>query len=57
MEDLLFKKICRLAGNAIVEYGMIRADDRILIGVSGGKDSVVLVHVLKHFQQTAPIRR
>ena len=56
MEDLLFKKICRLAGNAIVEYGMIRADDRILIGVSGGKDSVALVHVLKHFQQTAPIR-
>ena len=55
MEDLLFKKICRLAGNAIVEYGMIRENDRILIGVSGGKDSVALLYVLKHFQQTAPI--
>ena len=37
MEDLLFKKICRLAGNAVTEYGMIRDGDRILAGVSGGK--------------------
>lgn len=55
MEDLLFKKICRLAGNAITEYGMIRSGDRILAGVSGGKDSIALLHVLRHFQQTAPV--
>ena len=55
MEDLLFRKICRLAGTAIVKYGMIGENDRILIGISGGKDSVALLHVLRHFQQTAPV--
>lgn len=55
MEDLLFKKICRLAGHAIVEYAMIRDGDRILTGLSGGKDSIALLHVLRHFRQIAPV--
>ena len=50
-----FKKICRLAGNAIVGYHMIDDGDRILVGVSGGKDSMVLLRVLKHFSGVAPI--
>ena len=55
MDDLLFRKICRLTGNAIVQYDMIREGDRILAGISGGKDSVALLHVLRHFQKTAPV--
>ncbi len=35
---------------------MIRAGDRLLLGVSGGKDSLSLLHVLRHFQRCAPVR-
>lgn len=35
---------------------MIRADDRVLLGLSGGKDSLTLLHVLLHLQRHAPIR-
>ena len=51
-----FQKICRLAGAAIADYRMIREDDRILIGVSGGKDSMLLLHLQHYFQAKAPIR-
>ena len=51
----LFKKICRLAGTAVADYNMISRNDHILIAVSGGKDSKVLVEVLHHLQKTAPL--
>lgn len=35
---------------------MIRAGDRILLGISGGKDSLSLLHILLHLQRHAPIR-
>ena len=35
---------------------MIREGDRVLLGLSGGKDSLTLLHVLHHFQRHAPIR-
>lgn len=49
------KKILHLAGKAIADFYMIRADDRILIAISGGKDSLSLLHVLHHFKRHAPI--
>ncbi len=52
----VFRKICRLAGAAIADYNMIREGDSILIGVSGGKDSMLLLHVLNHFRTKAPVR-
>ncbi|MDW8323708.1 MAG: ATP-binding protein [Burkholderiales bacterium] len=44
------------AGRAIGDYGMIRAGDRVLLGLSGGKDSLSLLHVLLHLRKRAPVR-
>jgi len=50
------KSLLRQVGRAIADYRMIGAGDRILLGVSGGKDSLSLLHVLRHLQRHAPIR-
>ncbi len=50
------KKLLRPAGRAIADFAMIREGDRILLGLSGGKDSLSLLHILAHFQRHAPIR-
>jgi len=49
------KQILRPAGKAIAEFSMIHNDDRILVAVSGGKDSLSLLHSLLHFKKHAPI--
>lgn len=46
----------RLAGKAIGDYAMIREGDRILLGLSGGKDSFSLLHTLLHLQSKSPVR-
>ncbi len=50
------KKLMRVVGRAITEFGMIRDGDRILLGVSGGKDSLSLLHVLGHLRAYAPVQ-
>jgi tRNA 2-thiocytidine biosynthesis protein TtcA len=50
------EKIVRLAGKAIGEFRMIRAGDRIAVGLSGGKDSVTMLHALVALQQRAPVK-
>ena len=35
---------------------MIRDGDRLLLGLSGGKDSLTLLHILKALQKRAPIK-
>lgn len=49
------KTLLRAAGRAIADYAMIRENDRVLLGVSGGKDSLSLLQVLHHLQSHAPI--
>ncbi|MDX5332527.1 MAG: tRNA 2-thiocytidine biosynthesis protein TtcA, partial [Gammaproteobacteria bacterium] len=50
------KSLLRQVGRAIGDYGLIRDGDRVLLGLSGGKDSLSLLHLLLHFQRRAPIR-
>ena len=50
------KSLLRKVGRAIADYGMIRDGDRILLGVSGGKDSLSLLLILRHLQTYAPVR-
>lgn len=49
------KSLLRPVGRAISDYEMIREGDRILVGISGGKDSLSLLHVLLHLQRHAPV--
>lgn len=50
------KSLLNPVGRAISDYQMIREGDRILVGLSGGKDSLSLLHLLLHLQRCAPIR-
>ena len=50
------KSLLRKVGRAIADYDMIREGDRILLGVSGGKDSLSLLQVLAHLRSYAPVR-
>jgi tRNA(Ile)-lysidine synthase TilS/MesJ len=49
------KLLIRRVGRAINDYSMIKAGDRILLGLSGGKDSLSLLHILAHLQRYAPV--
>lgn len=50
------KKLLKSVGQAISDWHMIEDGDRILLGLSGGKDSLCMLHLLRHFQKIAPIR-
>ena len=50
------KALMRPVGRALIDYGMIADGDRILLGLSGGKDSLALLHILLHLRRYAPVR-
>lgn len=50
------KSLLHRAGRAIADFGMIRDGDRVLLALSGGKDSLSLLHILMHFKRHAKIR-
>ena len=51
----LEKRLCRQVGQAIVDYNMIEEGDRIMVCMSGGKDSYGMLDILIKMKQRAPI--
>jgi tRNA 2-thiocytidine biosynthesis protein TtcA len=53
--EKLERGLLRAAGTAIKDFDLVAEGDRIMVAVSGGKDSYTLLHVLMRLRERAPI--
>ncbi|MDD2789410.1 MAG: ATP-binding protein [Sulfurimonas sp.] len=54
MSIKLSKKIMSKLGRTNAEFGLIEEGDKILVGLSGGKDSLTMIHAMREQQRRAP---
>ena len=50
------KKLRRLVGEALTDFSMLEEGDKVMVCLSGGKDSYTLLDMMLSFRQHAPIR-
>ncbi|MCB4765768.1 MAG: tRNA 2-thiocytidine biosynthesis TtcA family protein [Sulfurovum sp.] len=48
------RKLLKIIGKTNADFRLIKENDKVLVGLSGGKDSLALIHALKHIQKHAP---
>ena len=56
IQNKQYLRLRHLMGKAIGDYNLIEEGDRVAIGLSGGKDSYTLLHILSELRRRAPIR-
>lgn len=54
--DKLEKSIVSATGRAVADFGLIADGDRIMVCLSGGKDSYTMLHALEQLRRRAPVR-
>ncbi|MFW2388524.1 MAG: tRNA 2-thiocytidine(32) synthetase TtcA [Polyangiales bacterium] len=53
--DTLEKRLAREMGRCIADYELIDSGDRVMVAISGGKDSYTLLHLLERARRRAPV--
>ena len=51
----LEKRLCRLVGQAVIDFNMIEEGDKVMVCVSGGKDSYAMLDILLKLRARAPL--
>ena len=56
MKNFLCNSLRRKIGKALANWKMINEGDKVLVGLSGGKDSLILLHALDEFSRRSPVK-